>query len=49
MAEVKKRILIVDDEKDVGWTLKLILENYGLVLINYLSTIGNRTSKMTHS
>lgn len=29
MAEVKKRILIVDDEKDVGWTLKLILENYG--------------------
>ena len=29
MAEVNKRILIVDDEKDVGWTLKLILENYG--------------------
>ena len=29
MAEVRKRILIVDDEKDVGWTLKLILENYG--------------------
>ena len=29
MTEVKKRILIVDDEKDVGWTLKLILENYG--------------------
>ena len=29
MAEVKKRILILDDEKDVGWTLKLILENYG--------------------
>jgi DNA-binding response OmpR family regulator len=29
MAEVKKRILIVDDEKDVGWTLKLILEYYG--------------------
>ncbi|MGB8027905.1 MAG: response regulator [Nitrososphaeraceae archaeon] len=29
MAEVKKRILIVDDEIDVGWTLKLILENYG--------------------
>jgi CheY-like chemotaxis protein len=29
MAQVKKRILIVDDEKDVGRTLKLILENYG--------------------
>ena len=29
MAQVNKRILIVDDEKDVGWTLKLILENYG--------------------
>ena len=29
MAEVKKRILIVDDEKDVGWTLKLMLEYYG--------------------
>ena len=29
MAEVKKRILIVDDEEDIGWTLKLILENYG--------------------
>ena len=29
MAEVKKRIMIVDDEKDVGRTLKMILENYG--------------------
>jgi DNA-binding response OmpR family regulator len=29
MAQVKKRILIVDDEKDAGRTLKLILENYG--------------------
>ena len=29
MAQVNKRILIVDDEKDVGMTLKLILENYG--------------------
>ncbi|TLX88927.1 MAG: response regulator [Thaumarchaeota archaeon] len=29
MAQVNKRILIVDDEKDVGRTLKLILENYG--------------------
>jgi DNA-binding response OmpR family regulator len=29
MAQVKKRILIVDDERDVGRTLKMILENYG--------------------
>ena len=29
MAQVKKRILIVDDEKDVGRTLEMILENYG--------------------
>jgi len=29
MAQVKKRILIVDDEKDVGRTLELMLENYG--------------------
>lgn len=29
MAQVKKRILIVDDEKDIGRTLQLILEKYG--------------------
>ncbi len=29
MTQVKKQILIVDDEKDVGMTLKLMLENYG--------------------
>jgi two-component system alkaline phosphatase synthesis response regulator PhoP len=29
MALVKKRILIVDDEKDIGRTLQLILEKYG--------------------
>jgi DNA-binding response OmpR family regulator len=29
MAQVNKRILIVDDEKDVGRTLEIILENYG--------------------
>jgi DNA-binding response OmpR family regulator len=29
MAQVNKRILIVDDEKDVGRTFKMILENYG--------------------
>src|SRR5438093_10754936 len=29
MAQVKKRILIVDDEKDVARNLKMILEKYG--------------------
>ena len=29
MAQLNKRILIVDDEKDVGRTLEMILENYG--------------------
>ena len=29
MTQDKKRILIVDDEKDIGRTLQLILENYG--------------------
>jgi CheY-like chemotaxis protein len=31
MAQVKRRILIVDDEKDVGKTFKMILENYGFI------------------
>jgi DNA-binding response OmpR family regulator len=29
MAPVKKRILIVDEEKDIGLTFESILENYG--------------------
>ena len=29
MAQVKRKILIVDDEPDVGQTLKMILEEYG--------------------
>jgi two-component system response regulator ChvI len=29
MTETKKRILIVDDEPDVGLTLKIVLEKYG--------------------
>jgi DNA-binding response OmpR family regulator len=29
MAQAKKRILIVDDEKDVAETLELMLENHG--------------------
>ena len=32
MAQEKKRILIVDDEKDVGKTFKMILENYGFII-----------------
>lgn len=31
MSEIKKRILIVDDEPDVGLTLKIVLEKYGFV------------------
>lgn len=31
MSEIKKRILIVDDEPDVGFTLKIVLEKYGFV------------------
>jgi DNA-binding response OmpR family regulator len=29
--EIKKRILIVDDEPDVGLALKIVLEKYGFV------------------
>ena len=43
MAQVKKRILIVDDEKDVGRTLKMILENYGFDIDSYRSGRGLRT------
>ncbi|TLX89794.1 MAG: response regulator [Thaumarchaeota archaeon] len=46
MAQVKKRILIVDDEKDVGRTLKLILENF---VFERFSTIYLRfTSTLVH-
>ena len=31
MRQIKKRILIVDDEPDVGLTLKIVLEKYGFV------------------
>jgi hypothetical protein len=29
MTEAKKRILIVDEQKDVGVTFEMILKNYG--------------------
>ena len=29
---MKKRILLVDDEKDVGKTFKMVLENYGFII-----------------
>jgi len=29
MAQVNKRILMVDEEKDIGGTFETILENYG--------------------
>ena len=39
MAQVNKRILIVDDEKDVGRTLKLILENYGFDIDSFTDPV----------
>src|SRR4029078_489835 len=35
MTQEKKRILIVDDEKDVGKTFKMILENYGFIIDSF--------------
>jgi DNA-binding response OmpR family regulator len=35
MAQEKRRILIVDEENDVGGTFKIILENYGFDIDYY--------------
>ena len=35
MAQEKRRILIVDEEKDIGATFKIILENYGFDIDYY--------------
>ena len=35
MAQEKKRILIVDEEKDIGATFKIILESYGFNIDYY--------------
>ena len=32
MNDIKKRILVVDDEPDIGLTLKIILERYGFTV-----------------
>ena len=32
MSDIKKRVLIVDDEPDIGLTLKIILERYGFTV-----------------
>ena len=29
MSDIKKKVLVVDDEPDIGLTLKIILERYG--------------------
>jgi len=29
MSQIKKRILLVDDERDAGFTIKVVLEKYG--------------------
>ena len=36
---MKKRILIVDDEKDVGRTFKMILENYGFDIDSFTDPV----------
>ena len=35
MSGVTKRILIVDDERDIGLTVKIILENYGFLVDSF--------------
>jgi len=32
MSDIKKRILVVDDEPDIGLTLKIILERFGFTV-----------------
>ena len=32
MSDINKRILVVDDEPDIGLTLKIILERYGFTV-----------------
>ena len=35
----RRRILIVDDERDVGLTLKVVLETYGFVVDNFTDPV----------
>lgn len=35
MSDIKKRILVVDDEPDIGLTLKIILERYGFTVDSF--------------
>ena len=32
MSDIKRRVLVVDDEPDIGLTLKIILERYGFTV-----------------
>ena len=35
MSDIKKRVLVVDDEPDIGLTLKIILERYGFIVDSF--------------
>ena len=35
MSDIKKRVLVVDDEPDIGLTLKIILERYGFTVDSF--------------
>jgi len=39
MTRVKKRILIVDDERDVGYSIKIVLNNYGFDVDSFTDAI----------
>lgn len=35
MSDIKKRVLVVDDEPDIGLTLKIILERYSFIVDSF--------------
>jgi two-component system response regulator ChvI len=39
MSEIQKRILVVDDEPDIGFTLKIILERYGFDVDTFVDPV----------
>ena len=39
MSRVKKRILVVDDERDVGDSIKIVLNNYGFDVDSFTDAI----------
>ena len=43
MAEMKKKILIIDDDRDYGDALRIVLENHGYVVKHALNIIDGRS------